>query len=348
MRKVQPEVEEILRELLSNRRNIGNVSFPDDTQLARMREEISSLRVGLLVDDFRTNLKRLRNEPDHALETYFLFLLMYSILLFSDRRDVTEVEAGRHDIPPSLVDSYLNSMQNGGSPSRMNELRKQVYDSAVEKAKELNLDQRIYSINVPTGSGKTLTSVGFALRLRERINSELGYTPRIIYSLPFITIIEQNYEVLKKVLLPISGAGGKVPSELLLAHHHLSGVKFSTANNEYDINESEFLIESWSSEIVVTTFVQFFYSIISDNRGMSVKFHNIVNSIVILDEIQSLPYDLWELVRFAILFLANAFHTYFIFTTATLPMLLRENEIEEAVDHKELIYKRLHRVELLY
>ncbi|MGI0080882.1 MAG: CRISPR-associated helicase/endonuclease Cas3, partial [Nitrososphaerales archaeon] len=174
------------------------------------------------------------------------------------------------------------------------------------------------------------------------------YTPRIIYSLPFITIIEQNYEVLKKVLLPISGAGGKVPSELLLAHHHLSGVKFSTANNEYDINESEFLIESWSSEIVVTTFVQFFYSIISDNRGMSVKFHNIVNSIVILDEIQSLPYDLWELVRFAILFLANAFHTYFIFTTATLPMLLRENEIEEAVDHKELIYKRLHRVELLY
>ena len=75
----------------------------------------------------------------------------------------------------------------------MNEIRNQIYNDVMSKITSINLDEKIYSLNVPTGTGKTLTSLAFALRLRDQLKREKGFTPKIIYSLPFLSIIDQNF-----------------------------------------------------------------------------------------------------------------------------------------------------------
>jgi CRISPR-associated endonuclease/helicase Cas3 len=83
----------------------------------------------------------------------------------------------------------------------------------------LDLAAHIFSLNLPTGTGKTLTCLSFALKLRERIEREKGFCPRIIYCLPYLSIIDQNAQVFEEVL----GGGGAPPSsEVLLTHHHLA------------------------------------------------------------------------------------------------------------------------------
>ena len=72
----------------------------------------------------------------------------------------------------------------------------------MERIRDWNLDNKILSLNVPTGTGKTLTSLSFSLKLRERLKNEGKITPRIIYALPFLSIIDQNYDVFEDVVFP--------------------------------------------------------------------------------------------------------------------------------------------------
>jgi CRISPR-associated endonuclease/helicase Cas3 len=120
--------------------------------------------------------------------------------------------------------------------------------------------------------------------------------------------------------------------------------------SQKDIGKDLLLIEGWNSEVIVTTFFQFFYSLLS-NRNKSIrKFHNIVNSIVILDEIQAIPHHYWFLLNKIIHFLAERFNVYFILVTATQPLLFneRDNEIKPLIKDKKKYFKALNRVELNY
>ena len=105
----------------------------------------------------------------------------------------------------------------------------------------------IYSINMPTGTGKTLTSLNVALKLMEK-NKNLQ---RIIYSLPFISIIDQNEKVFKEILKDNSIA---ITSDIILAHHHLSDLCYKLNDQKYSIDKSDFN-ETWDGELIVTTFV---------------------------------------------------------------------------------------------
>src|SRR5450830_506841 len=141
--------------------------------------------------------------------------------------------------------------------------------------KTLSLDNNIYSLNVPTGTGKTLTALSFSLKLRDKIKTELNFMTKIIYSLPFLSIIDQNFKVFEDVFKNVQGY--TPTTDILLKHHHLSDIFYETNGNvEYDTSESLLLIEGWNSEIIVTTFIQFFHSLISNKNRSLRKFHNII------------------------------------------------------------------------
>ncbi|SNQ62608.1 CRISPR-associated helicase Cas3' [Candidatus Methanoperedens nitratireducens] len=214
--------------------------------------------------------------------------------------------------------------------------------------KTLNLNNNIYSLNVPTGTGKTLTVLSFSLKLREKIRKEINFTPKIIYSLPFLSIIDQNFKVFEEVFEKVQG---KTPTtDILLKHHHLSDIFYETEEkSDYETPESLLLIEGWNAEIIVTTFIQLFHTLISNKNRSLRKCHNIINSIVILDEVQSIPHEYWLLFKEVISLFSKCFNTYFVFVTATQPLIFDEskNEIVELVKNKKTYFDRFDRIELI-
>ncbi|NMG82837.1 MAG: CRISPR-associated helicase Cas3' [Methanosarcinales archaeon] len=292
--------------------------------------------------------KLIRNiDEEHSLFYYFTTLFLYSILLDADKTDAANLKLiRRKNIPSDIVDTYKKSKFRGQN-TKMNKMRNEIYEDVLKNVKNINLEKdKILSLNVPTGTGKTLTSLSFALKLRKLIEDEKGYQSRIIYSLPFLSIIDQNYDVFNDVLDSPS-------TDILLKHHHLSDTAYTTRENEFestdnDIGKDLLLIEGWNSEIIVTTFIQFFYSLISKKNKAIRKVHNIVNSIVILDEVQAIPHKYWVLLNKTINFFAKHFNTYFIFITATQPLIFNEknNEIKELVKNKEKYFRELDRVKL--
>jgi CRISPR-associated endonuclease/helicase Cas3 len=234
-------------------------------------------------------------DEENTLFYYFTSILLYSLLLDADKTDAANLqEIDRIKIDKDIVDDYKLYLFKdiNKKKKKINKIRNEIYNETINSLEKLNLEKdKILSLNVPTGTGKTLTSLSFALKLKAKIEQEKKYKPRIIYSLPYLSIIDQNFAIFEDVFKFF--LEGKTPnSNLLLKHHHLSDVNYTTSNigkeefenlSPKDIGKDLLLIEGWNSEVIVTTFFQFFYSLIS-NRNKSIrKFHNIVNSIVILD-----------------------------------------------------------------
>jgi len=292
---------------------------------------------------------------------FFITLLLYSLLLDADKIDAADLkEIERINLNENAVDKYLERKfkKTKKEEHKINTIRNAIYHEVTANLDDLNIDKdRLLSLNVPTGTGKTLTSLSFALKLRKKIESEKGYKSRIIYSLPYLSIIDQNFAVFEDVF-KLSLKGKHPSSDLLLKHHHLSDVTYTTTDfgredfeNIFpkDISKDILLIEGWNSEIIVTTFIQLFYSLISNRNKAIRKFHNIINSIIILDEVQAIPHYYWLLLNKMPNFLAEKFNTYFILITATQPLLFNEKtkEVKSLVKNKEKYFKALNRVELI-
>lgn len=279
---------------------------------------------------------------------YLVTLTLYSILINSDKIDASSIDVSSEiEISPELVDKYKVEKGFQNNEGIMNKVRNAIYEEVTENIEKLDLDNKIYSISVPTGSGKTLTSLSFALKLRARLREEKRIKAKIIYSLPFLSIIDQNYDVFEDVFKTVETAN---PSEdVLLKHHHLADIFYRTQDDEeFEGLKSLFLIEGWNSEIIVTTFVQFFHTIVSNKNRSLRKFHTIANSIVILDEIQSIPHKYWLLLKQIISGFAEYFNTYFIFVTATQPLIFdpEKGEIVELVKNKDTYFRKFDRVKL--
>lgn len=173
--------------------------------------------------------------------------LLYSVLLDADRMDAAGLESGRTEIRPGMVNT-------------INRFRNILFDTIYKESMTIDLDHRLFTLTAPTGLGKTLASVNFALTLRERIRQRNGFIPRIIYVVPFISILDQNMKVLQDVFQ----SQRLQQSHLILMHHHLAPINYTKnmideqRKESYNTSQSELLIQGWNSEIIVTTFVQFF------------------------------------------------------------------------------------------
>jgi len=284
-------------------------------------------------------------KEDKGVLPYLIQHLFYSLLLDADKHEVTiGTKLERKVLPSNMVELYRKEKRLNTPESKINKLRNEIYKKVISQVEILDLEkEHIMSLSAPTGSGKTLTSFAFALNLRERIEKEKGYCPRIIYCLPYLSIIDQNAKVIEEVF---KIAIGKEPtSDYFLIHHHLSDYTYREENTEYEPDESEILIEGWDSEVIITTFVQLFHTLFTNKNKAIRKFHKIVGGIVILDEIQSFPHTYWLLFKETAETLAKHFNVYFILSTATQPAIFERPK--ELVTEKEKYFTSLKRTQVL-
>ncbi len=282
---------------------------------------------------------------DKGILPYLIQHLFYSLLLAADKYEVmVRINLERKDLPSNMVELYREKKGFNISKSKINSLRNEIYQKVISQVANINLEKdHILSLSAPTGSGKTLTSFAFALNLREKIKKEKGYYPRIIYCLPYLSIIDQNAKIIEEVFK--TAIGEEPSSDYFLIHHHLSDYTYKEEATEYGPDESEILIEGWDSEVIITTFVQLFQTLFTNKKRAIRKFHKIAGSIIILDEIQAFPHSYWLLFKETAEALARYFNVYFVLSTATQPAIF-ENP-KELVVEKEKYFSNLKRTQVL-
>jgi len=332
-----------LTEILGIYRSLG-------LDISEILNDIKNL--GHLAREVYRNVKRICMDSfnNKNLKYYFLVLFFYSVLLDADKLDASGRRnlPKREYIPSNIVDEYKK--KKFGEPKRkVDIIREKAYNEVIAKVNDVDLiHERILSINLPTGCGKTLIGLSFSLKLRERIKASFGFTPKIIYSLPFLSIIDQNAEIIEEILKFKYKEYEEIPSNLLLTHHHLADIEYKEIKNGElsieELNRSLLLTEGWHSEIVITTFVQLFHSLITNKNRAARKFHNITNSILILDEIQSIPHKYWLLINKVLIYLAYNLNCWIILMTATKPLIFKDEEIKELVTNPKEYFNAFNRV----
>lgn len=294
------------------------------------------------ISEFQNELKCIKRKIrklDNNIENFVTLNFIYSILLDADKSDAVGIDPSkfykREDLPSDIVDKAKKFILFPETP--INYLKEKAYNEVIQK--QIDINQKIYLINLPTGLGKTLSSLSFALKLREKI----GEKHRIVYALPFLSIIDQNASVFESIL----EKNDITPyNNILLKHHHLSDFTYKEYENEFETDEAKILIEGWNSEIIVTTFVQLFHSIISNKNKSLRKFHRLANSIIILDEVQAIPIKYWRLIKEILLLLSEKFNTYIIIVTATEPLIFKKEEVDQLVE-KNFYFKSLDRIKMI-
>ena len=190
----------------------------------------------------------------------------------------------------------------------LNRLRSEILDYAVQQAAQA---QGLFTLTVPTGGGKTFTSMAFALEHAKRHGMR-----RVIYVIPFTSIIEQNAAEFRK-------AFGELGEQAVLEHH--STFDDGKLQGEATKDKLRLASENWDAPIVVTTAVQFFESLFADRSSRCRKLHNIAGSVIILDEAQMLPLNLLLPIMQAIKELAKNYRCSVVMCTATQPAVQAEN-----------------------
>ena len=296
------------------------------------------------------------------LELYFTTNLLLGMLVDADIRTVIGMDANetRIEIPEDLVERYLKGLPKN---SPIDLLRQEFYKTVIDNIQRLGVENEFLSLTAPTGIGKTLAGFSAAVRLRNMILKETGRSPRIIYVLPFTSIIDQNFEVIGKV---IENAG--LPKEVLLKHHFRANPtksdpklkaedvwKALEEDKLFQNGEAEKLlrryeqahtrVETWDGEIIVTTFVRFYETLFTNRRSEMRRLHRLAGSVVILDEVQNIPPQYWEATEEAFQFLAEHWDTHFLLMTATRPALLHQ-ALELTEPQKKFFFKSLSRTVL--
>jgi CRISPR-associated endonuclease/helicase Cas3 len=205
------------------------------------------------------------------------------------------------------------------------------------------LSPGLFSLAVPTGGGKTLTSLAFALDHAIQHNLR-----RVIFVIPFTSVAEQNAAVFRRAL-------GDLGQRAVLEHHSAFIERAAPAGDPDKYQSSQKLrlaMENWDAPIIVTTAVQFFESLFAARPSQCRKLHNIPGSVVILDEAQTLPLKLLRPCVAAIDELVRNYHTSIILCTATQPALEAPRfsggleKVRELAPTPADLFRRLQRVQV--
>jgi CRISPR-associated endonuclease/helicase Cas3 len=282
---------------------------------------------------------------DIQIEHRILALFLYSILLESDKAylasdDPKQYERDPRDSPDDLVDRYLKTLETDGD---INEERRRAYEETISNVGRFPLTERIHSITLPTGLGKTLLSASWALKLRKRIGREEGIVPKIIVSLPFLSIIEQTDDVYKKFL---GALYEREEDRLYMPRYSISDFKYRNGidDEERSDNSVDFFLNIWNSEIIASTFDQLLYSLFSLKSKHLMRFHNLFNAIIVFDEIQALPSELWKPFEYFFKKLSEVGGTHILLMSATQPKFFPC--AKERVPEHEEYFKSRRRVNL--
>lgn len=253
---------------------------------------------------------------------YFSLIFLFSVLIDADKWDSAGLERKQiTKVAPEEVTNYLRNKHKNSS-KKFFELNKQretarseILGAVQGLTNEEITEQCFFTLTAPTGIGKTLASLQCAMLLQERIQLNLKYTPRIITAIPFINIIEQTKTDYEKVF------GNQVK---VRTHHRLTdfSVRREKTEDEMALDQCLMEVESWEADVILTTFVQLFQSLLSGENRLLKKINKLAGSIVILDEIQAIPDKYMPLIGAVLRKVSNFYGTRFILMTATQPKLL--------------------------
>lgn len=255
--------------------------------------------------------------------TAFYIRMLYSCLVDADYIDTETFmngDAGRGNYEPlsALCDKLTAYISKWNNPTRkIDILRQKILNSCIEKA---SAPRGIFSLTVPTGGGKTVASMAFALN-----HAAANSMKRIIYVIPYTSIIEQNAKVFRDIL----------GQENVVEHH--SQVSYELSENADELEyRSALATENWDAPVIVTTAVQFFESLYANRSSKCRKLHNIANSVIIFDEAQMIPSNNLRPCVAAIAELVRAYNATAVLCTATQPaideMLLEYSKKESVVE----------------
>ena len=199
------------------------------------------------------------------------------------------------------LDVHMTVKASLAVPSAVNTLRADILRQCRDKAV---LPAGFFSLTVPTGGGKTLSSLAFALT-----HAQAHDKRRVIYAIPYTSIIEQTADVFRDVFKTLG-------DEVLIEHHSQAD-----AAEKDETARSRLACENWDAPLVVTTNVQLFESLFAAKTSRCRKLHNIVNSIIVLDEAQQLPPEFLQPILDALNLLVKHYGVTVVLCTATQPAL---------------------------
>lgn len=286
-----------------------------------------------------------KESEDYGIELFLIINYLYSLLIDSDKKSAADIGDNyfKRETVNLNVKKYIRS--NFSIDSSINKLRDEFFNDINNF--EILEEQKIYSLTAPTGIGKTLASFAFANNLQEKLNIK-----KMIYCLPYTSIIDQNYNVFEEVLkYELKDIYTKNTSEYLIKHHYLEFLEIKKesdndskiSKNKLEYLNQKLLLESWESQNIVTTFVQLLESIISNKNNQLRKFHNIVNSVIILDEMQCIPIKYYYIIGKTLEVLSKRFNTYILLMTATQPDIVQGSKsiVDEEKYYLNEIFNRV-------
>lgn len=229
--------------------------------------------------------------------------------------------------------AHMEKLGHKAKATKINTVRGEIFNQCLEKA---ILPRQIFSLTVPTGGGKTLSSMAFAIN--HAVHHEMS---RVIYAIPFTSIIEQNAGVFKEIL-------GR---DMVLEHHCNLIEKDDPEEQAYNLGH-RLATENWDVPVVVTTNVQFFESLFACKTSRCRKLHNIAGSVIVLDEAQAIPTRYLKPCLAALRELVDHYGCTIVLCTATQPALddttslQKESllEIHEIVTSPARYFQQLQRV----
>jgi CRISPR-associated endonuclease/helicase Cas3 len=289
--------------------------------------ELLQSELGKLLFNSSTKLQAaIQNQDELALE--FATRMIFSALVDADRLDTASwpnaVLPERKLNAASLLECIEKERErkrkgrnDSDASNELNRLRKTVFDDCLNAAK---LAKGFFSLTVPTGGGKTLSAMAFALA-----HARTHGLRRVIVVIPFLSIIEQNAKEYRRIL----------GDDTVLEHHSAAPIR-SDADEEEEKRAAELATENWDAPIIVTTSVQFLESLFSDSPAKCRKLHRIANSVVILDEVQTLPAKLLRPVLDVFRHLQRDYGTSFVFCSATQPAFRKSVQLPEGFTENEL------------
>ncbi len=267
--------------------------------------EISEME-NLLIDSTLLDL------DEFSTADYLHFRMMFSLLLAADIRSAARYRMSqkRAAFDADMVGEYKR-IKFGNKDDELSVMRQRTAELILSRTANV---KGLTTLTAPTGSGKTLIGLEAALRISEG--------RRIVYCLPFTSIIDQNTEVFRDVL-------GEDPNAVL-KHHHLAELPFAGDNQEYeDFQKAEILMEHWDSSVVVTTFVQLFNTLFGVSKSSLIRLSRLAGTVILLDEVQAVPRKDWEIFEEILSLLIEKYDVSVILMTATQPAIaLPQNSFE--------------------
>jgi CRISPR-associated endonuclease/helicase Cas3 len=304
-------------------------------------------------DNFIRVLKNLKAAPESH-ETFsfkqgLLIRYLLSCLIDADRLDTADFDFplnkrirnyGQYHSWNTLIqrlDDKLEAFECKEDKNDIDKLRSQVSQECLEFSSK---PRGVYQLTVPTGGGKTLSSLRFALN-----HAKLHNMDRVFYIIPYTSIIDQNADEVRKILED-KDYNGEYLDKVVLEHH-------SNLTPEEESYRQKLLADNWDAPIVFTTQVQFLETLFGSGTRSIRRMHQLANSIIIFDEVQTIPVRTVHMFNTALRFLVQSCGSTIILCTATQPLLDKVEPYTRAlpidgkiIQNEKELYKKLKRVKV--